>query len=278
MRLTKPQLDRYHRDGFLELDRALSAEETQVLREAFARDCDVPGPHRVLEDDRTVRAVYASHQRQREFAALVRDRRLLAPARQLLGDQVYVYQLKINSKSPFTGEGWSWHQDYPAWRIADSLAEPRQVNVAVFLDDVDEFNGPVVFVPGSHRFGPLHLDRTPDAKSDQHIDPDDIALTREQLAKLVDAGAMVAPKGPAGTVVFFSSEVVHGSGVNISPYPRHLLIVTYNDVSNPPSWRGEPRPGYVVCRDNDPLTYLDDPLGPWTVRRAATVPVSEDIR
>jgi ectoine hydroxylase len=68
---------------------------------------------------------------------------------------------------------------------------------------------------------------------------------------------MVSPKGPAGSVVFFSSEVVHGSAPNMSPMARRLLIATYNDVSNLPSWRGEPRPDYVVCRDTEPLSPLD---------------------
>ncbi|MFE2165137.1 phytanoyl-CoA dioxygenase family protein [Streptomyces sp. NPDC059447] len=261
MHLTQEQLDRYHEDGFLKLDLTLDADEVEALREGFVRDCQVPGPQRVAEEGRDeVRAVYATHQRRPEYAGLIRDPRLLQPVRQLLAEDVYIYQFKINAKPAFGGEKWSWHQDYVAWRIADNLPAPRQVNVAVFLDDVDEFNGPVIFLPGSHRSGLINDSRKDAAKSAQHLDPDDIALTEEQMAALVAERGMVSPKGRAGSIVLFSPEIVHGSAPNMSPFPRRLLIMTYNDTANLPSWPGEPRPEYVVCRDTEPLRVLDTPF------------------
>ncbi|AHH95555.1 phytanoyl-CoA dioxygenase family protein [Kutzneria albida] len=257
MRLNDKQLAQYHEDGFLLVESALDQQEVEQLRASFQRDCETPGPHLVAEEDGSqVRAVYASHQRQPEFSGLVRDPRVLVPVQQLLTEDVYVYQFKINAKPAFGGERWSWHQDYLAWRIADNLPAPRQVNIGVFLDDVTEFNGPVIFLPGSHRNGLVHEGRTEQAKSEQHLDPDDIALSAEQLAEHVDRRGMVSPKGPAGSIVFFSPEIVHGSAPNMSPFPRRLLIATYNDVANLPSWPGEPRPDYVVCRDTEPLRPL----------------------
>lgn len=257
--MSEEQIDRYHEDGFLLVESALTAAEVASLRAAFERDCEVPGPQRIVEDDgAAVRAVYASHQRQPEYAALLRDPRVLGPVRQLLTEDVYPYQFKINAKPAFGGERWSWHQDYVAWRIADNLPAPRQINVGVFLDDVDEFNGPVIFVPGSHRAGLVRDDRRQGAKSELHLDPDDIALTAEQLADLVATHGMTSPKGPAGSLVFFSPEIVHGSAPNMSPFPRRLLIATYNDTMNLPSWPGEPRPEHVVLRDTRPLVPLEE--------------------
>jgi ectoine hydroxylase len=46
----------------------------------------------------------------------------------------------------------------------------------------------------------------------------------------------------------------------MSPFPRKLLIVTYNDTANLPRPKGEPRPEYVVGRDYTPLDFLDLPL------------------
>lgn len=205
MRLNDKQLAQYHEDGFLLVESALDQQEVEQLRASFQRDCETPGPHLVAEEDGSqVRAVYASHQRQPEFSGLVRDPRVLVPVQQLLTEDVYVYQFKINAKPAFGGEKWSWHQDYLAWRIADNLPAPRQVNIGVFLDDVTEFNGPVIFLPGSHRNGLVHEGRTEQAKSEQHLDPDDIALSAEQLAEHVDRRGMVSPKGPAGSIVFFS--------------------------------------------------------------------------
>jgi ectoine hydroxylase len=252
VRLDAQQLDRYHRDGFLVLPSLFDARETGVLRAVFAADSAAPGPHRIMEPGSTeVRSLYASHQRRPEFAALVRSSRLLDPARQLVASELYVYQFKINAKPAFGGDRWAWHQDFPAWQQADNLPEPRLVTMGLFLDEVTEFNGPLLFVPGSHRAG--SFGRRTGARPG-HLDPDDIAVGREQLAGLVSAHGMTAPHGPAGTVVFFHPELVHGSAANMSPFPRALLLVTYNDVTNPPAPRGTPRPEYLVGRDTTALT------------------------
>ncbi|MFH9658885.1 phytanoyl-CoA dioxygenase family protein [Streptomyces sp. NPDC017248] len=261
MQLNDEQVRRYRERGFLLVESVFQAAELDALRAAFDRDSRIPGDQRILEErGDTVRAVYSSHLRQPEFAALVRTGRLLAPVRRLLGRDVYLFQFKVNAKPPFTGEQWAWHQDFLAWRLADNLPEPRLVNVGVFLDDVTEFNGPVIFVPGSHRAGLVGDGQRRATKSAQHLDPDDISLTPAQLAGLVRGGGMESPKGPAGSVVFFDPEIVHGSAPNMSPFPRKLLIATYNAVGNEPRPVGEPRPDYLICRDNRPLRVSDEPL------------------
>ncbi|WP_406863819.1 phytanoyl-CoA dioxygenase family protein [Streptomyces sp. HUAS MG47] len=259
MLLSEEQVGTYREQGFLVLDSLFAPDEVEALCDAFRRDGEIPGEHRIVEEDgRAVRAVYASHQRQSEFAALVRHPRVLGPVRQLLDAEVYVYQFKINAKPAMGGGGWAWHQDFAAWRVADNLRAPRLVNVGVFLDDVTEFNGPVIFVPGSHRDGLVSSARRHDtARSEQHLDPDDIALRPSDMVSLAAQHGMTSPKGKAGSVVFFDPEIVHGSAPNMSPYDRRLLILTYNDVTNEPRPLGEPRPDYVVCRDTTPLQVLD---------------------
>lgn len=260
MLLSEEQEREYRDRGFVVVDSLFTPDEVESLRESFRRDGEIPGEHRIVEDDgRAVRAVYASHRRQPEFAALVRHPAVLGPVRRLLGAEVYIYQFKINAKPAMGGGGWAWHQDFAAWRIADNLPAPRLVNVGVFLDDVTEFNGPVIFVPGSHRAGLVRSGRTQsDARSAQHLDPDDIALKPADMVALAAEHGMDSPKGAAGSVIFFDPEIVHGSAPNMSPFDRRLLILTYNDVTNEPRPLGEPRPDYVVCRDTTPLRVLDD--------------------
>jgi hypothetical protein len=48
---------------------------------------------------------------------------------------------------------WQWHQDYGTWKNDDLMPTERAMNVAIFLDDVNEFNGPLMFIPGSHKKG-----------------------------------------------------------------------------------------------------------------------------
>ena len=269
MRLTRQQTDAYERDGFLVCPDLFHPAEMELLMDAFRRDATTSGEHVVsesyrLEDgrgersERPVRSIYASHQRHPEFAHLVRDRRLLEPALQLLGSDAYVYQFKINAKAPFGGEEWAWHQDYRAWKIADDLPAPHIISVAVFLDEFTESNGPVKFVPGSHRSG-LVPNPSNAGKRHSHLDPSDIAIGDEHMTDIIRRKGLCSPTGQPGTAVIFHPQVVHGSARNMSPHPRTLLIVTYNNVRNLPLAR-PPRPAHVVCRDTAPLQPLETTL------------------
>jgi Phytanoyl-CoA dioxygenase (PhyH) len=50
------------------------------------------------------------------------------------------------------------------------------------------------------------------------------ALRKEAVAGLVGEYGITAAKGPAGSVLFFHSNMVHGSPNNISPFDRLLAI------------------------------------------------------
>ncbi|WP_436536050.1 phytanoyl-CoA dioxygenase family protein [Actinoplanes sp. HUAS TT8] len=261
MRLTEEQYAAYRTEGFVTLENVFSGNEVETLLAALAVDQRTPGPHLITESDgTTLRAIYASHRRHPLFARLVRSDRLLGPARQIAGPDLYVHQMKINSKQAFGGERWAWHQDYIVWRDADGMPVANQVNVALFLDDVTEFNGPITFLRGSHRLGTLERPSATAGDGTGHIDPDDYALTPAELADLVKQHGMASPKGARGDVLLFSSQIVHGSGTNISPFARRVLILTYNPVQEPPRPAGEPRPDHLVGTDRTPLEPIEVPL------------------
>ncbi len=107
MMLTAEQLAAYERDGVLVLPDLFTPAEVGALRTAFERDAAIPGEHRITEPGGdAVRAVYASHRRQPEYADLTRDPRLLGPALRLVGGDLYLYQFKINAKPGLGGDGW----------------------------------------------------------------------------------------------------------------------------------------------------------------------------
>src|SRR5947199_8251024 len=76
---------------------------------------------------------------------------------QILGGKVYIYQFKINAKAAFGGDVWEWHQDYIFWQKEDGLPTANVVNAVIFLDEVHEFNGPLIFIPGSHKEGVIDV-------------------------------------------------------------------------------------------------------------------------
>ena len=87
----------------------------------------------------------------RPSAGSARHPRLIQPVEQLFGEPLYMHQFKINAKAPFDGELWQWHQDYGNWARDDGMPEPRAMNIAVFLDEVMAVNGPLMFIPRSHK-------------------------------------------------------------------------------------------------------------------------------
>jgi ectoine hydroxylase len=265
MYITDEQLRTIREDGFLLLPQAFSATEVAAMKAelpaAFAED----SPARVLEKGTgVVRSVYGSHRSSDVFARLVRDPRLLEPARRILEDEVYVHQFKINAKLAFRGDVWEWHQDYIFWRNEDGVPAPRVLTVAVFLDEVTEFNGPLLFVPGSQRHGVIEPRGRRSSGSMEPSWKADVAaalsytVEQDELAGMVAERGIVAPKGPAGSVLFFDGNVVHGSAPNMSPHDRVLALVTYNAVSNAPPPRENPRPEFLCSRDFTPVVPLEE--------------------
>ena len=263
MYLSNEQVRSYREDGYLFLPGCFSAEEVEEMNAQlpgiFAEDT----PARVLEKATgQVRSVYGSHATNEHFGNLVRDPRLLEPARDILEGDVYVHQFKVNAKLAFRGEVWEWHQDYIFWRNEDGMPTANVVTVALFLDEVNEFNGPLLFVPGSQRGGVIE---PPSRRGGDQGEPSwkaDVSaalsytVQQDTLAELVAEGGIVAPKGPEGSVLFFDGNVVHGSAPNMSPFDRMLALVTYNAVSNAPVAREKPRPEFLCSRDFTPVTPL----------------------
>lgn len=264
--LTAEQRRFYAESGYLLLERVFGPEDLAATRAALPAVFAEDSPRRVLErDGRTVRSVYGSHGHHPLFGRLVRHPALLGPARELLGGEVHVYQCKINAKAAFRGDVWEWHQDYIFWHHEDGLPAPHVATFSVFLDDVTEFNGPLILVPGSHREGMIEVSAG-DVPEGYAASPAWISnltadlkysLGAPVLAGLVERHGMVAPKGPAGSVLIFDGNLAHGSNANMSPFDRTILLVTYNRVDNRPGDVAHPRPEFLASRDCTPLRPLE---------------------
>jgi len=199
---------------------------------------------------------------------LTRDSRTLGLAQTILGGDLYVHQSKVNAKLGLDGDLWAWHQDYSFWLLEDGIKSPNLTTVAIFLDDVTEFNGPIFFIPGSHKLPVVTctMSEVPDAYEGSapwiiNLTADiKYSVRKDSLATLVNTHGIVAPKGPRGSALFFHSNIVHGSTSNMSPFDRLLALVTYNCVDNLPSAVSNSRPDFLCSRDYTPLKVLDGPL------------------
>lgn len=210
--LSAEQIESFKRDGILLQESLFSPDEVRKMSDQTELEFAVDEPRRTLEE-RTgqARGVHGSQLYTEYFGRLVRLPRLLYAARQLLGDDVYIHQFKINAKRAFVGDVWEWHQDFHFWHTEDGMPAPRALTAAVFLDEVNEFNGPLVFTPGAHTGDTadapakaMGWESTLTADLKYKIDTDTIK-------GWVDANGMVAPKGPAGSVLWFGSNIPHAS-------------------------------------------------------------------
>jgi len=252
MKLTQTQLDAFDRDGYLFFPALFRPEEVKVLSEEVPALYARRRPENVREKTGdVVRTNFAAHLYSAPFARLARHPRMVEPVRQVFGEDLYMHQFKINGKQAFDGDLWQWHQDYGTWKNDDQMPEARAMNVAIFLDEVNEFNGPLMFIPGSHKLGVL------DAAHDTSTTSYPLwTISNEVIRKLVERGGIVAPKGPAGSMILFHGCLVHASGSNLSPWNRVSVYLSLCAVSN--HIRRFKRPDYIAHRDFTPIECLPD--------------------
>src|SRR6266404_1000554 len=221
MKLTQQQIDDFNREGWLFLPELYSPEEVNLLAHEAEGIYDTDRPEVWREKSGAPRTAFADH------------------------------HYKINAKSAFTGDVWQWHQDYGTWKRDDGMPEPKAMNIAVFLDEVMSINGPLMLVPRSQTAGDLKASHDLETTSYPLW-----TLDEETVTRLVKQGGIVAPTGKAGGMLMFHGNLVHGSAGNITPYPRKIVYLTLNAVSN--YIRTPTRPEYIAHRDFTPIKTVDD--------------------
>ena len=257
MKLKPDQLASFDRDGYLFFPGLFSPAEMQKMSAAVPELYSRREPYNVREKDRdAVRTNFAGHLVSEPFARLARHPRMVEPVQDLLGEELYMHQFKINGKMAFEGDVWQWHQDYGTWMNDDQMPTERAMNVAIFLDDVNEFNGPLMFIPGSHKKGVV------DAKHDLTTTSYPLwTVDHDLIAQLVQRaggkqGGIVSPKGPAGSMILFHSCLLHASSSNLSPWNRVSVYLSLCAVSN--HIRRFKRPEFIAHRDFTPIECLPD--------------------
>ena len=257
MHLTKEQNEVFDKEGYLFFPSHFSQKEIQYLSSAVPELYEIREEYNFREKGSdAVRTNFAAHLYSAPFAKLARHPRMILPVEDLLQEKLYMHQFKINGKMAFEGDVWQWHQDYGTWFNDDLMPSARAMNVAIFLDEVTEFNGPLLFIPGSHKKGVIKPNH-------------DLTTTRYPLwtidnnliKQLVDRagghdGGIVSPKGPAGSMIVFHSCLVHASSNNLSPFNRISVYLSLCAVSN--HIRRFKRKEYIAHRDFTPIECLPD--------------------
>ena len=251
MKLTPAQLKQFDEDGCLFFPNLFAEEEVAVLRAEAEAIFKQDRQEIWREKSGAPRTAFAAHTYNEAFALLGCHPRLIEPIEQIWGEKVYMHQFKINAKAKFDGDVWQWHQDYGTWARDDGMAEPRAMNISVFLDEVFPFNGPLMLIPKSHKHGVLAAGHDKATTSYPLW-----TLDHDTVERLCAEGGLLMPTGKPGSVLMFHGNLVHGSAGNITPYPRKIVYLTLCAVSN--HITKFTRAEWIAHRDFTPIVPVDD--------------------
>ncbi len=236
--LTGSQLRSYEESGYLFFPGFFDAGELESCIEELhrlRRRDDIRDREGVIteSESREIRSIFGIHDNNELLARLCRDRRIVNIARQLLGGEVYFHHSRINYKPGIHGREFYWHSDFETWHAEDGMPRMRAVSCTISLTPNYEFNGPLMVIPGSHRYFVSCLGDTPANHYRESLKQQYIGVPEpDALEKLVAEGGLETLTGPVGSVVFFECNVMHGSNSNITPYPRSNVFMVFNSVEN----------------------------------------------
>ncbi|MFJ4976731.1 ectoine hydroxylase [Streptomyces coeruleorubidus] len=252
----------FERDGFLAIDELIGDDEVAVYRNELNRlvnDPDIRADERSIVEPKSqeIRSVFEVHKISEVFARLVRDERVVGRARQILGSDVYVHQSRINVKPGFGASGFYWHSDFETWHAEDGLPRMRTVSVSIALTENYDTNGGLMIMPGSHKTFLGCAGETPKDNYKKSLQMQDAGTPSDDaLTLLASQHGIKLFTGKAGSATWFDCNCMHGSGDNITPFPRSNVFIVFNSVENTavePFAAPVRRPEFIGARDFTPV-------------------------
>jgi ectoine hydroxylase-related dioxygenase (phytanoyl-CoA dioxygenase family) len=221
--LTADQKQAYERDGFVVVPDVLTPAEIQALvavTEDFVEQSRSVTEHTDMFDlepghsaeQPRLRRIKTPEKWHPTYAAVVRHPGILAALQDLWGPAIRYQTSKLNMKVAGYGSSLEWHQDWAFYpHTNDDLAV-----VGVMLDDIDEENGAMMVIPGSHR-GEI-FDHSHEGTFVGGINPDTSGI---------DFSTAVSVCGSAGSISIHHVRTVHGGPANTSGRDRRYFLLQY---------------------------------------------------
>ena len=272
--LDETRIASFHETGYLQGVRVLTYEQVDRLRAELEPLLEPSHPSRELfheyhanesaDPDRVLVHALGAWRITPAFHDLVWNLAVVVPASQLLGGAIRLWHDQLFVKPPRQGGVVAWHQDYSYWTRTEPMAH---LTCWIPLDDADEENGSLQYVPRSHRWDLLPI--TGLAADTNDMNAIEKVLTAEQRR----AFRPVPMSLERGVASFHHPLTVHGSLPNTSPRPRRAVALNFcldgtKSATNEPLLDGIPviPEGKPLGGQFFPLVY--DPFG----RRANNSP------
>jgi ectoine hydroxylase-related dioxygenase (phytanoyl-CoA dioxygenase family) len=246
-RLSEPQKAFYHQNGYLiGLPPIYTPEEMRRL------NAELPGLLKLLEPGETAKDIREWHETSAYLYDIVMNPKIHDLVEGILGANFYVWASSFFIKEPFSKAVVGWHQDAYYW----PMHPHNSVTVWLAFDDVDEENGGMKIIPGTHLHGLIKHKRN---------EQTDSVLTLELERGTCREDQAVQFRLKAGEVSLHDDRAVHGSPANPSARRRAGLTIRYsgtnvkNDLSINPNFKA------YLCRGVDEFKL--NPPGIPPVRR-----------
>jgi len=226
--LSPQQIEKFQRDGFVKGSQVLDEAQVETLRTEMLRviekqdELEQNGRRKPVQivnltgkADNPVWQVVNIWLASEPFEQLVHNPVLAQEAAQLTGaSELRLWHDQIQFKPAQTGGVNMWHQDSPLWPSVEPKTE--QVTAWVALDDVDEDNGCMRMVPGSHRWGP-------------RMDFLNTLRDFNEMPEEFEGSPIEVVSCPVkkGEVHFHHALCWHGSGLNTSGRPRRAIALHF---------------------------------------------------
>ena len=211
--LTEEQKAFYHENGYLlGLPAIYSPEEMRTF------NANLPHLLALLRDGETAKDIREWHETSTYIYDIVMNTRIHDLVAGILGPNFYCWASNFFIKEPFSKSTVGWHQDAYYW----PMHPHNSVTVWLAFDDVDEENGGMKLIPGSHRHGVIKHKRSQNTDS---------VLTLELETGSFNMEDAVQFKLKAGEVSLHDDRAVHGSPANPSARRRAGLTIRYSSTN-----------------------------------------------
>ena len=187
------------------------------------------------------------------------DPRLIEPIEQFMGDTPVLMEEKLNYKQPVSVEydfrvpreddGFPIHNDWAYYKMTGYPS--AVISSALTIDESFRDNGPIQVFPGSHR---------------KHVEHDRVRNGLEVPVGTVRIDDAVPILAPAGSVMFFHSQLIHTSAPNTTNGSRRMMIYSHYpaaadmgiDVRNGPNRLRESPWEWEYLRQREAGHYVDN--------------------
>ncbi len=221
--LSKEQIQFYRENGYLQIHNLISPEEAEQIKQTMLKAIQKYDEIKARQGEnfKFAKTLYGKVLDQRvnlwqadpEIKKVSLNNYFGEIARQLVGtSKIHLFHDQALLKPSGDMNETPWHQDRPYWPMNGEGA----LSIWIALDDVDENNGCMCFIPRSRNFGAV-------AEIDLEK-PQDI-FKALKAGQQVDAVKVMKMK--KGSATFHDGLTFHYAFANKTSLPRHAMVMIY---------------------------------------------------